>query len=111
MTRWGSATAWALLIGVLVSCAFLVAGLLWQLGGGGSSSMLQASELSGQLEHFSAPTLVHLGILVLMATPLARLVVLTIEFAKSREYAFAAIAIGVLFLLGLSVVIGLSQEW
>lgn len=102
--------AWALLIGVLVSCALLVVGLLLQLGLRGSSSMLRASELSAELEQFSAAALVHLGILVLMATPLARLVALTIEFAKSREYAFAALAIGVLFLLGVSVIIGLTQE-
>ena len=104
------ATGWALLIGVLISCVLLLGGLLFQLGDRRPFATLDPSDLSAELTQFGPSTFVHLGILVLMATPVARLMVLTIEFAKSREFAFAAIAIGVLFLLGVSVVIGLTQE-
>lgn len=48
---------------------------------------------------------INTGLLVLMLTPLARVIVVTIEFVRDREYSFAMISIGVLLLLTMSVII------
>jgi len=56
----------------------------------------------------NAISIIHLGVLLLMLTPLARVLILMLEFFRNREMSFAIISIGVLFLLALSAVIGLS---
>lgn len=48
---------------------------------------------------------INAGLLVLMLTPLARVIVVTIEFVRNREYSFAMISIGVLLLLTMSVIL------
>jgi uncharacterized membrane protein len=50
--------------------------------------------------------MVHLGLLVLMIAPLARIIVLAYEFVRQRDYSFALIPLGVLLLLVLSFVLG-----
>ncbi|HSN69198.1 MAG TPA: DUF1634 domain-containing protein, partial [Thermoanaerobaculia bacterium] len=51
--------------------------------------------------------LVHLGIVVLLLTPIARLVAVSAEFSIRRETTFVLMSVGVLLLLGASVLIGL----
>ncbi|MGH9457515.1 MAG: DUF1634 domain-containing protein [Thermoanaerobaculia bacterium] len=59
------------------------------------------------LLRFETGSFLHLGLLALLLTPVARLVVLTFELARRRETTFVLVALGVLFLLGSSVWIGL----
>lgn len=58
----------------------------------------------------ASAALLNAGVLVLMATPVVRIVVLAAEFMTRGEYAFGMIALGVLLLLGVSVYIGFAQE-
>jgi hypothetical protein len=52
--------------------------------------------------------LMDLGLLALMATPLLRVVVLAAGWALAREWRFAAVAVVVLGLLGLSLALGVG---
>lgn len=91
--------------GVLVSFALLVAGLIESFFQARSASAPAASEvLPGVLEGEPTAT-VTAGLMVLMLTPLLRVVVLAFEFIRAREISFAIISIGVLFLLAVSVAI------
>lgn len=78
-------TAATLRFGVKFSALLLVAGLLLQ----------------------SYP-IIHAGLAVLVATPVARVVMLTRAFAVERDWPFAVISIGVLFLLGVSLALALQ---
>ena len=55
-----------------------------------------------------ATATIDAGLLVLMATPIARVLVLVVEFIRFRETPFALISIVVLFLLAASVTIGVG---
>lgn len=92
MTASTQATARVLFAGVVLSFLLLSAGLIVFFLPSG----------------IPATPLFEAGLITLMATPLARLVVLGIEFVRRREYAFALIALGVVFLLGVSVYIGFA---
>ena len=82
-----------LFVGVIISFVLLATGLTLYFTG--------SSE---------AYTLLNAGVIVLMATPLLRVLVLAAEFMTRREYAFGMIALGVLLLLGVSIYIGFAQE-
>lgn len=103
------ATSFTLRFGVLLSCALLIAGLSLYLAHPHAVRSIRVGDLrqivrSG--EYLSDATLVHAGLLVLMLTPLSRVIVLTIEFLRRREPAFALIATGVLLLIGITVALG-----
>jgi uncharacterized membrane protein len=72
--------------GLLVSAALLVAGLAL-----GRADFLRW------------------GILVLMATPVARVVVVTIGMLRERDWLFAAVSIWILFVLGSSVYVATGR--
>jgi uncharacterized membrane protein len=50
----------------------------------------------------------NLGLLVLILTPVLRVAVLVVGWCQERDWAFAAIALSVLILLGISMGLGLS---
>ena len=50
-----------------------------------------------------------LGLVILLATPAARVVVLVWQFARRREWAFVAISLTVLAVLAASVAIGRGE--
>ena len=52
--------------------------------------------------------LVNAGLVMVMATPVARVIVATIGFIQSREWRFVAMTVTVLVVLGLSVVAAFS---
>jgi uncharacterized membrane protein len=56
--------------------------------------------------HLNGPSIISLGLLVLIATPVARVVVSVFIFLKSRDRLYAAITSTVLLLLLLSFLIG-----
>ena len=77
--------------GVLISSACLTAGLLLSLAGGGPA----------------ASFLLNAGIIVLLATPVSRVVVSTVEYVVERDWTFAALTFVVLLELIASAVAAL----
>jgi uncharacterized membrane protein len=77
--------------GVMASSACLAIGLLLALTGGGG--------LAG--------ILLHAGIIVLLATPLARVIVSIVQYASQRDWAFTALTAIVLLELMASAVAAL----
>jgi uncharacterized membrane protein len=83
----------ALITGVTVSFAFLIAGLAMQYvakGWGVDPSLL-----------------LRIGIAMLLGTPVIRVAVLAVGFVRERRTTFALVTFCILLLLGASVVIGL----
>jgi uncharacterized membrane protein len=77
--------------GVVASSVCLMAGLVLSLGGGGPP----------------APVLLNAGIIVLLATPVSRVVVSTVEFVVERDWPFATLTFIVLLELVASAVAAL----
>lgn len=73
--------------GVTTSAALLAAGLVLSLFG----------------QHPSADMLLRWGLLVLMATPMARVVVSCVEYIRQRDWFFALSCLGVLAVLAATV--------
>jgi uncharacterized membrane protein len=64
------------------------------------------AQLYHQLLHHGAPAVGALGLLVLVATPVARVVMAFLYYACRRQLDFAAITLAVLALLALGGVVG-----
>ncbi|HEY0592054.1 MAG TPA: DUF1634 domain-containing protein [Thermoanaerobaculia bacterium] len=97
-------------IGVAVSAVFLIAALVDSVVAHDAVATVTPSGLGEAFRgvlRFETGALVHLGIVVLLLTPIARLVAVATEFMIRREASFVAISVGVLLLLGASVWIGL----
>ncbi|HVT04747.1 MAG TPA: DUF1634 domain-containing protein [Thermoanaerobaculia bacterium] len=98
--------------GVALSCILLIAGLAryaMHPDPIGSLQPMQMRRLGDGLAAGNPVALIHLGLLVLMITPIARIVILLIEFIRERRFAFAAISFGVLLLISLGIVLGLGS--
>lgn len=95
--------------GVAASALLLLAGIVAGLRQ--SPPMLlsprEVWSMGADLAAFRAEALIHAGLLLLMATPVARVVVVAWNFVRRKESAFAVISIGVLLLLIGSVIFGL----
>ena len=95
--------------GVGVSAALLIAGIV------ASSAMPPASLISPRalptllrdIAVLRSDALIHAGLLLLMLTPLLRVVVVATNFVRRKESSFALISIGVLLLLIGTTIIGL----
>ena len=74
-------------IGVASATALLAAGLLL--------SLLHPAALSA--------VLLQTGLLVLMGTPIARVLLSCVEYVRQRDWFFAANAFGVLVVLGITI--------
>ncbi len=102
-------TALTLKAGVLLSCGLLVIGIAIAVIHPTATGPLKPGhilQLPAAIASGSSAAMVHLGLLVLMITPLARIVVLAYEFLRERDYSFAMISLGVLLLLILSFALG-----
>lgn len=102
-------TARILFAGVILSSALLAFGLAIDLVHPIHSGPFHPAEIvtiPAGIAHADAAAFIHLGVLVLMSTPMLRVIVLAFEFARDREWAFVAITLGVLFLLIVSFVLG-----
>jgi uncharacterized membrane protein len=98
----------ALLIGLLVSVAVMVLGLvLTALSGGKAGSVVRLSDLPARLAAGSAPAVLDLGILLLIATPPAAVATALLSFLRAQEDAFALISLLLLGILGAGLVIAL----
>lgn len=96
--------------GVAISAVFLIAALVDSVVAHDAVATVTPAGLAGALRgvlRLETGALVHVGIVVLLLTPIARLIAVAIEFMIRRETSFVAISVGVLLLLGASVGIGL----
>ncbi|HVR42667.1 MAG TPA: DUF1634 domain-containing protein [Thermoanaerobaculia bacterium] len=100
-----AAAAWVLRGGVVLSAILLGLGLadaivapdpVPEMDPGG------LAEAFRDLPRMRTGAMIHLGLFVLMLTPIARVVAVGIELASRRETTFVLMCVGVLFLLGLS---------
>lgn len=102
--------ATTLRVGVAISATFLVAALVDSVLAPDAVATITPLGLAGALGgvlRLETGALVHLGIVVLLLTPIARLVAVATEFTLRHEISFVLISVGVLLLLGASVLIGL----
>ena len=93
--------------GLILSSLLLAAGLVWAL----ATSRLQAHPVSFRTFIHSLRSghpggVMGLGLMVLLALPVVRVVVLAIDFARERDWRYAAVALAVLMLLFLAVYLG-----
>ena len=97
-----------LLAGLLLAVLLMVAGAVLAAAGNGPVERASSlSDLPGALASLQPWGLIILGLLVLMATPVARVVALLALFAWRRSWRFSAICVFVLAVLALSVFLGL----
>jgi uncharacterized membrane protein len=82
--------------GTAVSSAVLAVGVaLWMLGWHGDVSAV----------------FLHAGLIVLMATPVARVVVSCVEYVRARDWFFAATTLAVLAVLVATVLVAVRTAW
>ena len=106
-----AAVSRTLTLGVAGSLAMMAAGFLLALLRGGPlpTAATPLPELAGGLRSLDASAVMSLGLVILLATPAARVVVLVWQFARRREWAFVAISLTVLAVLAASVAIGRGE--
>jgi len=97
-----------LMVGMVVSLALIVSGLaLYALSpSSGKDVALGPIEAFRALSAGDPLGLVDLGILLLIATPMARVVVALYSFAKGSEWKMVAISAAVLAIIGLAILVG-----
>jgi uncharacterized membrane protein len=108
MTRPGLMSA-VLRFGVLVSCSLFVVGVLADAVDPIAFGTIKPAHIPLLLKallHGSPAAMMHIGVLVLLVTPVARVVAMAWSFARERDFTFASISIGVLLLLIVSFTIG-----
>jgi len=109
MSRLSRTISRVLLVGLLVSVVLLLLGVLLTLVRPEVALSREAS-LKDMMRSITAlePTgFFELGLLVLLATPIARVVALLVSFARRRAWLFVSFTAIVLVALTLSVIIGL----
>ena len=106
--RLARAVSWTLFSGLTVSVVLIVLGWFFILRAGGSSKehadglrVILSRAVQGD-----GTAILGLGLVVLMFTPVARVLILAAGWAKSRDWTFSLIAFVVLALLGLSIYLG-----
>ncbi|MGK2856128.1 MAG: DUF1634 domain-containing protein [Thermoanaerobaculia bacterium] len=96
--------------GMVVSFALLIGGVIAMLRSGVTPQHVAFEDLRGLpagLARLEGGALIHAGILVLLATPVARVVALMLDAVRRRESLFAMLSLGILLLLAASLLIGL----
>ena len=108
-TRAGRLLSRLLLVGLLLAVLLMVAGAVLAAAGA-NGPVARASSLA-DLPHALASLqpwgLIMLGLLVLLATPVARVMALLLLFAWHQSWRFCGICVLVLVVLALSVFLGL----
>jgi len=100
-----------LLVGLSLAIALMLAGAGLAAAGadGGMGHASSISDIPRALAGLEPAGFVDLGLLVLLATPVARALALLIGFATRRAWLFSGISLVVLAIVALSVVIGLRS--
>lgn len=102
------AIAVVLRYGAMISTAIMAAGVLLavargSLGSFSSHASIQLRDLFPNLLRFEPLAVVEFGVLLLLFTPIARIVVAVIGFARERDLKYFLISVGVLAVVLLSI--------
>lgn len=106
-----AAVARTLTAGVAASLAAMAAGYALALLRGGPlpAAATPLADLAAGLRALDPGAVMSLGLLLLLATPAARVAVLVWQFARRREWLFAAVSLTVLGILAASVALGRAE--
>ena len=98
-----------LLAGLVLSIVLMLTGaVLAAIGTGGPVARESSlSRLPGALRGLEPGGFFDLGLLLLLATPIARVLALLVGFARHKAWSFSAISLLVLAILALSAFLGL----
>lgn len=109
----GRLTAWVIAASVAAASALLVGGLVAFVVRGSASAPISAHSFIGVLsralhgiQHFEARGLIEAGLVVLLLTPLARLVAGAVQSARRGDWRFVAIGVIVACLLAAGILLG-----
>jgi uncharacterized membrane protein len=108
--RLNSLISRVLIVGLLISMALLVVGVILTIARPHVPVPHQTSlrGIPAQLAGLDPGGFYELGLLVLLATPFARVVALGIAFAHRRQWLFAGISFTVMVLLMVGAVLGIT---
>ncbi len=106
--RLARAVSWTLTTGLTASVVLMLLGWAFILKGTASENYAAKGWLALPLRalHGDGAALLALGLVVLMFTPVARVLILAVGWARDRDWTFSLIAFCVLALLSLSVLLG-----
>lgn len=92
-------------VGMLLSVAVIAVGLLLYVLFPGPAEPIPPERLPGELMNGSPAAVISLGILLLIITPLARVLAAALVFAVNREPRFVLASLAVLTAIVLAIVI------
>ncbi len=102
--RWVGAV---LATGVVLSLAILIWGaVLYLLNPGAAEAPRTVLGIFRGAVELNSTATINLGLLVLLSTPVVRIIAAGIAFTLERSYKFALISLGVLSILTISIMIG-----
>ena len=109
-TRLNITISRVLVVGLLTAVALLVVGVIITIARPGVAvpHVTAVQDIPGELGRLQPGGFFELGLLVLLATPFARVLVLCIAFARRRWWLFAGISALVAALLVAGAVLGVS---
>jgi uncharacterized membrane protein len=95
-------------IGLILSILMMVVGIILQLLSGGHlpTVMILPSQMIASLLAFQPTGFLSLGLLLLIATPVVRVVASVIIYASNRDWRYTLVTLTVLVIITLSVLIG-----
>jgi len=99
-----------LLVGLFTAITLMLVGVILVAirGAGSVGASSSITKLPHLLASLDATGFIDLGLLVLIATPAARVVALLVVFAKRRQWLFAGVSFAVLLILALSTFLALA---
>ena len=97
-----------LLVGMLLSVTVMVIGLLMLALSEGTweAAPLSLPEILEGIMNGNPIAVIDLGIIMLIATPLTRVIAALVAFALNREFRFVLVALMVLAVVGIAIVVG-----
>lgn len=106
--RLAQAVSWTLLCGLTASVVLILIGWLLTVTKEPPENMHDTGLLAlpARAAHGDGTAVLEMALLVLMLTPVARVLILAIGWSRSRDWTFSLIAFCVLALLSLSVLLG-----
>lgn len=109
MTRLNHTISRVLLIGLIAAILLLLAGAVLTIARPGLEPVRETriSDIPGAVGALEPGGFFDLGLLLLLATPIARVVALLIGFARRRMWLFSGFSAVVLAALALSIFLGL----